>query len=281
MQRDILARVVFVGIAVRAVHKQLRGRVRLAEQRLRRGDSLMAVVRPIPAAAHNQMPVGVAGGVNHAGLPVVVNAEKGVFGARRNHSVHRYLRVAVSAVLEPDRHTEAARHLAMGLAFGRARADSRPRNQPGEILRHDGIQELGGGIDAHFADTQQHLARAPQALADVEGVVEVGIVDHPFPPDRRARLFEIHAHHDEHAVGELVLQGFQPLRVLYSGALVVNRAWARDDHESLVVPPQDCLNLSPALQHDRLHVRGQRQFVDKPYGADKRLGAHHIHIPRR
>ena len=53
------------------------------------------------------------------------------------------------------------------------------------------------GRQPEVVDVEQELPRQPQPLVDVEALVEVGIVDEPLPADRRPRLLEVAAHHDD------------------------------------------------------------------------------------
>ena len=87
-------------------------------------------------------------------------------GTRRGHRVDRDLMAAVGSVLEADRHRQAARHLAMGLALGRARADRRPGDGIGQVLRHEGVEELRRAGETHVVDPDQELAREAQTFVD-------------------------------------------------------------------------------------------------------------------
>jgi hypothetical protein len=56
----------------------------------------------------------------------------------------------------------------------------------------------------------------------------------PFQPTVGARLLEVHAHHDDQPIGELVLERRQARRVIDGRVVVVDRAGA-DDHEQTIV----------------------------------------------
>ena len=88
------------------------------------------------------------------------------------------------------------------------------------------------GRQAHVVDVEQQLARQAQALVDVEALVEVGIVDEPLPADRRARLLEVAAHHDDQVV-RVARRPARCSRLAYSSAAfgVVDRAGPGDDDE--------------------------------------------------
>ena len=46
-------------------------------------------------------------------------------------------------------------------------------------------------------DLEQQLTSHAQAFVDLEGLIEVRVVDQPLPSDRGARLLEVDAHHDQ------------------------------------------------------------------------------------
>ena len=64
------------------------------------------------------------------------------------------LDITVCGVLEADRHRQAGSELAMNLTFRCTGADRPPRNQVGNELRHDRIEEFGAYRQADFADIQ-------------------------------------------------------------------------------------------------------------------------------
>ena len=51
---------------------------------------------------------------------------------------------------------------------------------------------------------QQQLAREQNALLDVEGIVQIRIVDQPLPAHRGARLLEVHAHDEQQRGADLI-----------------------------------------------------------------------------
>ena len=78
------------------------------------------------------------------------------------HGVHRHLRPAVGAVLEPDRHREPRAELAVDLALGRASADRAPADGVGDVLGDDRVQELAADRNAEREDVEQQRS-APAA----------------------------------------------------------------------------------------------------------------------
>ena len=61
----------------------------------------------------------------------------------------------------------------MNLAFRGARADGRPRDQIGDVLRRRHVEEFGPGRQTEIVHGGKHVAGETQALVDVEAAVEV------------------------------------------------------------------------------------------------------------
>ena len=92
---------------------------------------------------------------------------------------------AICAVLESDGEGDAARKLTVQLRLGRACANGAPGDEVGDVLRRDGVEQLGADGDAEVREVAEQLARDAQALVDFEGAVDVGVVDQTFPADSR------------------------------------------------------------------------------------------------
>ena len=109
-----------------------------------------------------------------------------------------------------------ARQLTMHLRLRVARADRPPADQIADVLRCNRIQPFGRRRQPQAKHVGQHLARQPHALADIEAAIQIRIVDQTLPADRRARLLEIHAHHDHQSVSSSPLSAAR--RCAYSCA---------------------------------------------------------------
>ena len=152
----------------------------------------------------------------------------------RLQRIDRHGQAAVSAVLEAYGRRQAGRHFAVGLGFGGACADGRPADQVLQVLRGDRVEGFGGSGQAHFSQVQQQLATDVQAVLDLEGVVQVRVVDQAFPADGGTRLLEIHAHDQVQGVGHFSRQHLEALGIFVGGLEVVDRA-GPDHHEQAVV----------------------------------------------
>ena len=74
------------------------------------------------------------------------------------------------------------------------------RDQVGDVLRRDHVEELAARGQAELVEVEQELARHAQALVDVESCRRGGVVDQALPADGGARLLEVDAHDDQQIV---------------------------------------------------------------------------------
>ncbi len=70
-------------------------------------------------------------------------------------------------------------------------------------MRGDHVEELGAGGDAHSGEVEEEMASLAEAVVDLEGLVEVGVVDEALPAEGGAGLFEVDAHDDAEVAGVL------------------------------------------------------------------------------
>src|SRR5690606_22093756 len=95
------------------------------------------------------------------------------------------------AVLESDRHRQAAGELAVHLAFRGARPDGAPRDQIRDELWADRVEKLRCRREPQLQHAEQERPRDAQATVDGETTVQVRIVDQPLPTHGGARLLEV------------------------------------------------------------------------------------------
>src|SRR5690625_5717498 len=76
--------------------------------------------------------------------------------------VYRDFYATAGAVLEADGHAEARSELAVHLAFGGTCTDGSPRDGVRQILRRDGVEELGTCGHAALDEIEEQCARDTQ-----------------------------------------------------------------------------------------------------------------------
>src|SRR3546814_864135 len=148
----------------------------------------------------------------------------------------------------------------MQLGFGGPRADRAPGNEVGQIQRRQDVEILDAGRNAHVVELQQQLAADAQTLVDVVAVVEVRVVDQPFPADRGARFFKIDAHDDQQMLVELRTQGFEAGRVFERRFRIVDRAWTDDHQQAIVATVEYVLNFAARVEGGLRRVVAGGQF---------------------
>ena len=136
----------------------------------------------------------------------------------------------------------------MDLALGGAGADRAPADQVRVELSERGVEELGTGRQSDRRDVGEQLPRETQPLVDVKRRVEVRIVDETLPPDRCARLLEVHAHDQQQSIGNRVRQWPEPLRVLDRSNRIVDRTRANDYGEARIVAIEDRFERSTSVR---------------------------------
>src|ERR1700722_948375 len=154
----------------------------------------------------------------------------------------------------------------MHLRFRRTGTDRTPRNQIRNVLRANHVEVLGAGRQTKFVDPQQQFARSAQPFVDLEAVVHVRVVDQTLPADRRARFFEIHAHHYFKLASETLALLDEPARVFQGGSCVVDRARSYDHDQAILHAMQNAVHrLAGVVDEVRYRFRA-REFTDQVSG---------------
>ena len=139
----------------------------------------------------------------------------------------------------------------MCLRFSGARADGRPANQIGDVLWRDGVEQLSCGWQAEVDDGAEEFAGEFKSCGDVAGAIKVRVHDEALPADGGARLFKVHAHDQEEAVGDFAAEGGEALGVFAAGGDVVNGAGADNQEPAGVVTEDDAVDGFAAAGDER------------------------------
>src|SRR3974390_2360202 len=128
------------------------------------------------------------------------------------------------------------------------------------------------------------MAGLPQTVVDLVRLGEIRVVDEALLADGSARLFAVHAHHNAQLVPILLDGRLQQGRVFARGFSVMDRTWADDDKQTVVVAAQDVRNLLARLKDGRrsplsgrkfLLQKDRRQYYFDPFNAQVVSGIEH------
>src|SRR5271168_1009593 len=116
------------------------------------------------------------------------------------------------------------------------------------------------------------MPRFAQAVVDLEGLVEIWIVDESLPADGGARLFEVDAHDEAELLGELCDGALEQLGVLARGAGIVNGAGADDDEQAVVLAVEDVDDFGAGLEDRGGSLLGNWQLLFKKNRREDNFG---------
>jgi len=126
-----------------------------------------------------------------------------------------------------------------------------------------------GGGQAQLGDIAQQFAADMQPLFDLEGIVQVGVVDKTLPAHGGARLLKIDAHDNQQGVGNLLGDRLQAVRIIHGGIHVVDGAGANHHHQAVVLAVEDVAHGGAASGHGGLGGFAHRQLGLERFGADQ------------
>jgi hypothetical protein len=159
---------------------------------------------------------------------------------------------------------------ACGALAETVRAPIAPGDKVGDELWAQQIEELGAHREPHLDDLEQQAARHLQALVDRKAAVQVRVVDVALPAERRPRLLEVGAHDDEQRVLQRARFVHELGRVLDRLIVVVDRARADDDDQSVVLPLQHARQRLAALLDELQRRVRAGQLFHQQRGGDER-----------
>lgn len=88
-------------------------------------------------------------------------------------------------VLEPDRERDTGRELTVKLRLGGTGTDSTPGDEVSDVLGGDGVEKLGSNRNAQVGEIAQELTSEAETFVDLEGSIEVWVVNETLPSDGR------------------------------------------------------------------------------------------------
>lgn len=195
-------------------------------------DGIAIEIGTVFAASENEVAVGISGSRDSGGDALIGDAEESLREGGCLDGVDSGSDIARGGIFKTERHREAGGHLAVSLAFGGAGADGGPGDEVGNVLRGDGVEELGGSWEAETQDVGEELAGDREAFVDVVGPIEVGVHDEALPAHGGAGFLEVDAHDDEDFFFHFLSERGELFGVGEARGGVVNGAGTDDEDES-------------------------------------------------
>jgi len=212
------------------------------------GDTIRGVVDRFAAPAQDDVAIGVSGGDEDGGLPMLCVTEKRVRVRGGEHGVDGYLDVAGGGVLESHWTGHAGHELTMDLALRGASADGTPTDEAGDVLRRDHIQKFSSLGQAFVGQIEEKIARKAKAVVDFVRAIEMRVVDEALPAYGGAGLLKIDTHDDAQILGELSECGFENGCVFARSLGVMDRTGSYEDEETRVALRQDARNVEARIE---------------------------------
>ncbi len=212
----------------------------------------------------------------NGGQALLRDAHKVVLGGGRANGVNGDAQVTVRPVLEAHREGQAGRELTVKLALRGAGTNGTDRDEVGKELGGNGVEHLRGNGHARRGQVAEELPRDAETLVDLEGLVDIGVVDQTLPADRRPRLLEVGAHHNDEVLRELVRERLQPVRVLDGRGRVVDRTGTNNDQEAVVAAHDDIRGIASPLDDSLEGLIGHGDFRDEEGRRNEGVLAQHF-----
>ena len=219
-------------------------------------------VRPQGGTAQDQVAGFIARSGNNGGNSLLGHGKEAVRAGGGNNGVYSDLQAAAGAILESHRHGKPGSQFTVYLAFRGARADGAPRDQVRNVLRRDGVQELGSCGHSHIPQAQQQPAGHMETAVDVKGMVHERVVDEALPAHGGAGLFKIHAHDDHQILFKARHLFLQAGGIVHGSLGIMDGARPHHHQQAVVVAGNDVLRILAGRSHHFGDFGGCRIILD-------------------
>jgi len=194
-----------------------------------------------------------------------------VLSSSSANSVNGNTKTTVCAVLETNRERQTGSKLTVQLGLGGTGTNGTNGDTVGKELRRNGIEHLGSNRQTLAGQVNEQLTRNAETLVNLEGVVDIGIVDETLPANGCSGLLEVGAHHDAEIVGELVRELLESGSVFLGSGRVVNGAGTDNDEESVALAKDNVGSILTALDNGVCGLLGKRNLGGEKSGRDQRI----------
>ncbi|KAH3666290.1 hypothetical protein OGAPHI_004479 [Ogataea philodendri] len=269
-----LVAVVFVGISVRAVDHDtaftLLKNTSLGEGSFGLTNTLFVEVGTFLTSTQNHEGVGVSLGTNDGNHTWLGNRKEVVRMCGSTHGIDSNAQRTVGTVLETDWEGQSGRKLSVQLRFGGTGANSTNREQIAKELWRNGVQHFTGNRKL-LSQLDEQLSGDSQTLVDVEGSIDIWIVDQSFPTNSGTRLLKVSSHDNVQVSLDLFSEAGQTVTVVQSSSRVVDRTWSNHNQQSVVFATQDIAGIFSAFQNVFLRFGAQWELVLKKIWRSQRV----------
>lgn len=192
-------------------------------------NTVLVEIGALASSSQDNETVLVALGAGNGSETLFCDTHEVVLGGSSANGVNGNTKAAIGSVLEADGERQAGGKLTVKLGLSCSGTDGANRDAVGKELGGDGVEHLCGNGHAIGGQVNEELAGNAQALVDLEGRVDIRVVNQAFPADGCARLLEVGAHDDAEIAGELLGELFETASVFVGSFGVVNGAGADDN----------------------------------------------------
>lgn len=167
-------------------------------------DALLVVVGTLGSSTQNNEAVLVTLGASNSSKALLGHTHEVVLSSSSANGINGNAKVSISAVLEANRERETRSKLSVELRLGGSGTNGTNGDTVGQELGGDGVEHFARNGHTLVSQVDEELARDAETLIDVEGGVDVRVVDEALPADGCAGLLEVGSHDDAEVVLELV-----------------------------------------------------------------------------
>jgi hypothetical protein len=178
---------------------------------------------------------------------------------------------AVGTILEANGEGQTRGKLTVELRLCGASADGTDGDAVCKELRRNGIEHLAGNRHLIGGQVDEELTRDTETLVDLEGVVDIGIVDETFPADSSTRLLEVGTHDDTEIVLKFVREALEAGGIFVGGLRVMNRAGADNDEKAVALAHDNLRRVEAALDDSLDGLLGHGNFGSEQSRRDQRI----------
>src|ERR1700733_11205288 len=107
------------------------------------------------------------------------------------------------------------------------------------------------------------MPRHPQTVIDLEGPIEIRIIEQPLPPNWRSRLFKTPAHDNAQLVRKLMNRVFEKQCIVSRSFGVMNRAGPGDHKQAMIFAAENIADLLARVVDGRGSPLRSRQLLFK------------------